>query len=79
MEREATSMAESREYRAAIDGMHCEACVRRVTKALGDLHGVRVLSVEVGSARVLAAPESEQALREAVSKAGFALQSLHGS
>jgi copper chaperone len=35
-----------------IDGMHCAACVRRVTGALQAVPGVRVTSVEVGSAQV---------------------------
>jgi copper chaperone CopZ len=36
----------------SIDGMHCSACVRRVTNALTQLEGVAVDSVEIGSARV---------------------------
>ena len=36
----------------SIEGMHCAACVRRVTAALSDLDGVRVESVAVGSAKV---------------------------
>ncbi len=35
-----------------IEGMHCGACVRRVTLALEKLDGVKVEAVEVGSARV---------------------------
>jgi copper chaperone CopZ len=36
----------------SIEGMHCGACVRRVTDALTALQGVHVDSVEVGSATV---------------------------
>jgi copper chaperone len=36
----------------SIEGMHCAACVRRVTNALTGLEGVHVESVEVGSAKV---------------------------
>jgi cation transport ATPase len=36
----------------AIEGMHCGACVRRVTTALQGIEGVTVKSVEVGSAKV---------------------------
>lgn len=36
----------------SIEGMHCGACVRRVTNALSAVNGVRVDSVEVGSADV---------------------------
>ncbi len=35
-----------------IEGMHCGACVRRVTLALEKLDGVTVEAVEVGSASV---------------------------
>jgi copper chaperone len=38
--------------RLSIEGMHCGACVRRVTNALTGVEGVRVDSVEVGSANV---------------------------
>ena len=40
------------ELRLSIEGMHCGACVRRVTNALTNLDGVQVDSVEVGSARM---------------------------
>jgi copper chaperone len=36
----------------SIEGMHCGACVRRVSNALTGLEGVQVESVEVGSAKV---------------------------
>ena len=36
----------------AIEGMHCGACVRRVTTALQGVEGVTVNAVEVGSAKV---------------------------
>lgn len=57
----------------AIDGMHCDACVRRVTNALSGVQGVRVDSVEVGSASVgfdPAAVAPEQ-IAAAVDKIGF--------
>jgi copper chaperone len=40
------------EIQIAISGMTCGHCVSRVSKALSALPGVRVDSVEVGSARV---------------------------
>ena len=40
------------ELRFAIGGMHCGACVRRVSAALQVVHGVEVESVNVGSAAV---------------------------
>ncbi len=35
-----------------IDGMHCDACVRRVRTALGNVTGVQVKDVKVGSAEI---------------------------
>ncbi len=35
-----------------IDGMHCGACVRRVSQALGTTEGVTVKEVRVGAARI---------------------------
>jgi copper chaperone len=37
----------------AIEGMHCGACVRRVTSALQSVEGVTVKSVELGSAEIV--------------------------
>lgn len=59
--------------RVSIEGMHCEACVRRVTNALTGVRGVQVESVEIGSARVgfdPAAVAPEQ-IAAAVDKIGF--------
>jgi copper chaperone CopZ len=57
----------------SIEGMHCDGCVRRVTSALAAVAGVRVGSVEVGSATVAIDPE--RALPEqvvaAVNRIGF--------
>jgi copper chaperone CopZ len=55
----------------AIDGMHCQACVRRVQKALEAVEGARVENVEVGSAVVIADAGREAALLEAIRKAGY--------
>ena len=60
--------------RLSIEGMHCQACVRRVQKALEKVDGVQVESVEVGSAQVAMRPEQEQAVLEAVRKAGYQVQ-----
>ena len=56
-----------------ISGMHCGACVRRVTAALEKVPGVEVKSVEVGNAQLeydpaVAAPA---AIRAVVEKLGF--------
>lgn len=57
----------------SIEGMHCEACVRRVTNALAGVNGVKVESVKVGSAQVgfdPAAVAPEQ-ITAAVDRIGF--------
>jgi copper chaperone len=54
-----------------IDGMHCGACVQRVTRVLNQVPGTQVDEVRVGAARVHAeSPEAEQYLA-AIRKAGF--------
>jgi copper chaperone len=61
-----------RELTLRIENMHCGACVRRVTQALEQVHGVRVGEVRVGGARVDAADDvPESALVSAVGKAGY--------
>ncbi len=64
-------MAET--LKLAIQGMHCGACVRRVTGALEKLLGVKVNSVEVGSASVDYDPQqvAPDAVAAAISKIGF--------
>jgi copper chaperone len=55
----------------AIEGMHCQACVRRVEKALGAVEGAEVDKVEIGSAAVGVDAAREQAVLDAVKKAGY--------
>jgi copper chaperone len=57
--------------KVAIEGMHCQACVQRVRKALEKVDGVSVSQVEVGSAVVAADPAYEAAVLDAVRKAGY--------
>jgi len=57
--------------KVAIEGMHCQACVQRVRKALEKIEGVSVSDVEVGSAQIIAEPSKEAAVLEAVRKAGY--------
>jgi copper chaperone CopZ len=56
-----------------IDGMHCGACVRRVTQALQKVEGAEVQEVRVGAARVLVpdAATAEPELLDSVAKAGY--------
>lgn len=61
-----------------ITGMHCGACVRRVTSALEKVPGVRLGVVEVGSANLQYDPaqSDKQAIKSAVEKIGFEVESL---
>jgi copper chaperone len=56
-----------------IDGMHCQACVRRVTAAIGKVEGVTSSKVEIGSAAVDFDPTrtTKENIAEAVREAGF--------
>jgi copper chaperone len=57
----------------SIEGMHCGACVRRVTDALQKVDGVELGSVEVGSAKLAFDPEESTAdqIAAAVNRIGF--------
>ncbi len=54
----------------AIEGMHCQACVQRVRKALEKVSGLRVEDVQVGSAVVAIEPSRETAVLDAIRNAG---------
>ena len=58
-----------------IGGMHCQACVRRVTAAIEKVDGFKSANVAVGSAKVEFDPEktSEEQIAEAVRAIGFEL------
>ena len=57
----------------AIEGMHCGACVRRVTSALQGVDGVQVSSVEIGLAKITfdAEKTSAKEISAAVDRIGF--------
>lgn len=59
--------------RLSIEGMHCGACVRRVTDALQTISGVRPDSVEVGSVRMTFDPAEATAdqIVATVNRIGF--------
>jgi copper chaperone CopZ len=61
------------EFTLHIDGMHCGACVRRVTQALAAVEGVVVNEVRVGAARLTANhdPAPVDLAVAALAKAGF--------
>jgi len=59
--------------RLSIEGMHCGACVRRVTDALYSFKGVKVGAAEVGSAQMTFNPDhvSADEIAAAVNRIGF--------
>lgn len=57
------------EITLTIEGMHCGACIRRVTQALQRVPGAEVEEVRVGAARVKAGDAAP--LLAAVAKAGY--------
>lgn len=60
-----------------IDGMHCDACVRRVTKAIESVQGVRVREVKLGAARVEIPGDGDAgALVNALDRAGFRAEAV---
>ncbi|MBV8436885.1 MAG: heavy-metal-associated domain-containing protein [Silvibacterium sp.] len=67
------------DLRLSIEGMHCEACVRRVTNALAGVKGVRVDSVKLGSAKVEFEPgtATPEEIAGAVDRIGFKVQIEH--
>jgi copper chaperone len=58
-----------------IDGMHCDACVRRVTQALGKVPNTHVDRVQVGSATVHGTPDATLVF-DTLKKAGFTASTL---
>jgi copper chaperone len=57
--------------KVAIEGMHCQACVRRVQNAIVSVEGAKAQSVEIGSAVVAVDPKREDAVLDAVRKSGY--------
>lgn len=61
------------EFTLRIDGMHCGACVRRVSQALASAGGLEVKEVRVGAARLASdqdPPPVDRAIA-ALAQAGF--------
>jgi copper chaperone CopZ len=61
------------EFTLRIDGMHCGACVRRVTQALASVEGVAINEVRIGEARLTSSldPAPVDPAIAALTKAGF--------
>jgi copper chaperone CopZ len=57
----------------SIEGMHCGACISRVTSALKGIEGVELGAVDVGSATIKFNPAkiSSGQIRAAVDRIGF--------
>jgi len=67
-----------KELKLNIEGMHCGACVKRVTSALQGVEGVQVRDVRVGAAQV-ELDESATSPRElvaAIVRIGFRAQEV---
>jgi copper chaperone len=54
-----------------IEGMHCQACVARVRKALEKLDGAVVDRLDVGSAELSIDSLQEPLVLDAIRKAGY--------
>jgi copper chaperone len=61
------------EFTLRIEGMHCGACLRRVSQALASVPGARVEQVRLGVARVSTAqdPPPVECAVAALEKAGY--------
>jgi len=61
------------EFTLRIEGMHCGACVRRVSQALASTPGLTVEEVRVGGARLRSEqdPAPADSAIAAVAKAGY--------
>jgi len=64
------------DMKVAIEGMHCQACVRRVEKAIAGVEGAQTRKVEIGSAEVAIDSAHEPAVLDAVRKAGYEARRL---
>jgi len=64
-------MSQVSEHTLALEGMHCGACVRRARAAVEAIEGARIVTLEVGRARIEANEEALLLVRRALSEAGF--------
>jgi len=55
----------------AIEGMHSQACVAKVRRALENVEGARVREVRIGSVVVDLDPARQSAALDAIQKAGY--------
>jgi copper chaperone CopZ len=59
------------ELQFQIDGMHCGACVQRITRVLNQVPGTQVDEVRVGAASLHAESPDPDTYLAAIRKAGF--------
>lgn len=59
------------ELQFQIDGMHCGACVQRVTRALSQVPGTQLDEVRVGAARLHSDSSEPDPYLVAIRRAGF--------
>ncbi len=61
------------EFKLQIDGMHCAACIRRVSQALVSAEGVQVKELRLGEARLSTTqePAPVDLAIAALAKAGY--------
>jgi copper chaperone CopZ len=60
-------------FTLAVDGMHCDGCVRRLRKMLEATQGVRVVDVKIGEVAVEA--EALDGTRATIERAGYTVTS----
>jgi copper chaperone len=62
-----------KELTLSVEGMHCGACVRRVTAVLQSMKGVELGAVKVGSVEMIFKPDqaSAEEIAAAVNRIGF--------
>ncbi len=56
-----------------VGGMHCDACARRLRKALERVQGLRVDAVEVGRVRVTLETTTAAEVSAAIASTGFSV------
>lgn len=68
---------ETHVYEGTVTGMTCEHCVASVTEEVGEVDGVREVTVDLGSGALTVAadrPLLDDDVRAAVEEAGYQLQ-----
>lgn len=60
-----------------VAGMHCQKCVDKIERFVGELEGISQIDVDLKAQKVRVvfdAPASEQAIKDAIADAGFEVQ-----